>query len=240
MAGRAAARLTIDGDVNVNNYGLMAASAAQQKARSVRKDSAGPRRAELLGVAAACFDDHGYEHTTVETITSRAQVSRASFYAYFASKEEVFRAVAERVCSRFLDAQLVVDVRAADPIDVVRGTTRAFADAVFANGTLVALIEHRAGVDRVIGELWAQAQARLRGRFTAFLEQAEARGEIDPCVSPRRIVETLSDALMIGAARLSAAGPEQQAAFIADYLTVTEKLIGFNRQNHDGSGKGSL
>ncbi|MEV0854832.1 hypothetical protein [Nocardia fluminea] len=44
-----------------------------------------------------------------------------------------------------MTAQLVVDVEVSTAAEVIGATTRAFADAVFAHGALVTLIEHRAG-----------------------------------------------------------------------------------------------
>lgn len=207
----------------------MTTSEAQERARSARKDSGGPRRGELLDAAAGCFAELGYDQTSVETITTRARVSRATFYAYFSSKEEVFQAITERVCAQFLDAQLVVDVEVTAPVDVIAATTRAFAEAVFANGALVTLIEHRADVDAAIGAQWSRVRERLRHRFTAFLERVDAEGAIDPCAPLPRVVETLSDALLIGAARTR---PDEHAQFVADHIAIAERLIGFSEQPH--------
>ncbi|MEU4412139.1 helix-turn-helix domain-containing protein [Nocardia salmonicida] len=208
----------------------MTTSEAQERARSARKDSAGPRRGELLDAAARCFAELGYDQTSVETITTRARVSRATFYAYFAAKDEAFAAITERVCAQFLDSQLVVDVEVTAPAEVIGATTRAFAEAVFANGALVALIEHRAGIDPAIGAQWSQVRTRLRKRFTAFLERDEVRGGIDPCAPPTRIVETLADALLIGASRLAGADHHRREQFITDHIAIAERLIGFTGQ----------
>ncbi|WP_342801053.1 helix-turn-helix domain-containing protein [Nocardia sp. No.11] len=207
----------------------MTTSAAQERARSARKDSGGPRRGELLDAAAGCFAELGYDQTSVETITTRARVSRATFYAYFSSKDEVFQAITERVCARFLDAQLVVDVEVTAPAEVIAATTRAFAEAVFANGALGTLIEHRADVDPAIGAQWTRMRERLRQRFIAFLERVDAEGAIDPCAPLPRIVETLSDALLIGAARVRA---DQRAEFVTDHIAIAHRLIGFTEQPH--------
>ncbi|MFD6390980.1 TetR/AcrR family transcriptional regulator [Nocardia sp. NPDC060259] len=208
-------------------------SAAQERARSARKDSAGPRRGELLDAAGRCFAEFGYDQTSVETITTRARVSRATFYAYFSSKDEVFGAITERVCAQFLAAQLVVDIEVTEPAEVIGATTKAFAEAVFANGALVALIEHRAGIDPAIGAEWSQVRTRLRKRFTTFLERVDARGGIDPCAPLSRVVETLSDALLAGASRLAGAGPDQRERFITDHIAIAERLIGFTPAAHD-------
>ncbi|WP_165914856.1 TetR/AcrR family transcriptional regulator [Nocardia alba] len=205
----------------------MTTSDAQERARSARKDSAGPRRGELLDAAAECFAEWGYDQTSVETITTRARVSRATFYAYFSSKDEVFGAITERVCAQFLAAQLVVDIEVTPAAEVIGATTRAFAEAVFANGALVALIEHRAGIDPAIGEQWSGVRTRLRKRFTAFLERAEVRGGIDPCAPPSRIVEALADALLIGASRRAGADRHRREQFITDHIAIAERLIGF-------------
>ncbi|GAC1589860.1 MAG: TetR/AcrR family transcriptional regulator [Sphingomicrobium sp.] len=48
------------------------------------------RRAELLEVAARAFLANGYEGTSIETIASAARVSKATIYARFGSKENLF------------------------------------------------------------------------------------------------------------------------------------------------------
>ncbi|MFI2533663.1 TetR/AcrR family transcriptional regulator, partial [Rhodococcus erythropolis] len=106
-------------------------SETQERARTARKLGDGPRRAGLLDTAALCFGELGYDAVTVETITTRADVSRATFYAYFSSKDEVFRAVAEMMCRRFLDAQHMEGPAAEDLREVLRTTTSAFITAVY-------------------------------------------------------------------------------------------------------------
>lgn len=203
-------------------------SATQDQARSARREAGGPRRRELLGVAGRCFAELGYEATTIDVIATRAEVSRATFYAYFSSKEAVFQAVAEAICRQFLDAQLVEDVDAAEPCQVIRATTRAFIEVIFSNGGLVALIEHRARVDERIGELWSRVQGRTRRRFTTFLDRLDGAGLVEPCVAPRQIVESTSDALLLGASRLSAAGADEREQFITDHIAIIERLIGLS------------
>lgn len=179
-------------------------------------------------MAARCFDELGYEATTIDVIATRAGVSRATFYAYFSSRDAAFLAVAEAIGQQFLDAQLVEDVEAAESRQVIRATTRAFIEVIFENGGLVALIEHRARVDERIGELWSRVHGRTRRRFTTFLDGLAAAGIVEPCVAPRQIVESASDALLLGASRLSAAGAGEREQFIADHIAITERLIGLS------------
>jgi AcrR family transcriptional regulator len=62
-------------------------------------------RASLISAAKLAFSQLGYARTTVADITERAEVSRATFYVYFASKDKVFRVLTERLRDAFLEAQ---------------------------------------------------------------------------------------------------------------------------------------
>ena len=62
-------------------------------------------RAALIAAAKLTFSQLGYARTTVADITERAEVSRATFYVYFASKDDVFRVLTEQLRDAFLEAQ---------------------------------------------------------------------------------------------------------------------------------------
>jgi AcrR family transcriptional regulator len=55
------------------------------------------QRSRLLAAAVSAVDELGYADTTVADITSRARVSRRTFYEVFANREECFAAVLEDV-----------------------------------------------------------------------------------------------------------------------------------------------
>ncbi|HVV22936.1 MAG TPA: helix-turn-helix domain-containing protein, partial [Pseudonocardiaceae bacterium] len=48
-----------------------------------------PVKHRLTEAAFALFEQHGYEHTTVDDIAEHAGVSRATFFRTFRSKEDV-------------------------------------------------------------------------------------------------------------------------------------------------------
>ncbi|MEV6661443.1 hypothetical protein [Nocardia fluminea] len=58
-----------------------------------------------------------------------------------------------------MTAQLVMDVEVSTAAKVIGATTRVFAEAVFANGALVTLTEHRTGIDPAIGAQWSQVHS---------------------------------------------------------------------------------
>ena len=53
------------------------------------------KRREIVEAAAALFVEQGYERTSMSAIAERVGGSKATLYGYFASKEELFRAVLE-------------------------------------------------------------------------------------------------------------------------------------------------
>ncbi|MEU5725258.1 TetR/AcrR family transcriptional regulator [Micromonospora sp. NPDC047738] len=62
-----------------------------------RRQARGERRmAEILDAAAAVFAEVGYENTTTNAIAARAAVSPGSLYQFFANKEAVAAALADR------------------------------------------------------------------------------------------------------------------------------------------------
>ncbi|GAA4490590.1 hypothetical protein GCM10023094_54170 [Rhodococcus olei] len=203
-------------------------SEQQEQARSARRASDGRRRRDLLSAAAQCFTELGYEATTAQAVTARAEVSRATFYAYFSSKEEVFRAVTERVCQQFLDAQHLEGPIVDDLREVLHATTAAVVELIFEHGSLVGLIDHRAQLDPEIAELWAAVRGRLVARYVRFIERINDAGEVTPCAPPAAVAQALADAQFVGAARLSAASEGERSRYISDMVAMSERLIGFS------------
>jgi len=54
---------------------------------------------EILGVAARIFSERGYQGTTLDDIAAAANISRSTFYSYFASKEELLHRIYRQVIS---------------------------------------------------------------------------------------------------------------------------------------------
>jgi AcrR family transcriptional regulator len=67
-----------------------------------RTKPAEERREELMNSAQRLFLKHGAGPTTIEQITSGAQVAKGTFYLYFSSKEAVLAALEERFAEEHL------------------------------------------------------------------------------------------------------------------------------------------
>jgi AcrR family transcriptional regulator len=58
------------------------------------------RRDKIVEAAQGLFTEQGYRATTMEGIAAAAGMSKVTVYGYFADKDEVFAAVAERLAGR--------------------------------------------------------------------------------------------------------------------------------------------
>lgn len=201
-------------------------SDAQERARASRKDTGGTRRAGLLTAAAECFDDLGYIGTTVELIAARAQTSRPTFYAYFRSKDEILLALAEQISVELQAAQFLDGMDTADPREVLAATTRAYADAVFANGGLVALFDAMAPVRPDVAQIWDRVTRRTHRRFANYLAGLDP-ASVDMVVAPTRLVQMLSDSIHHGAKRVARDSEAEREGFIVDQIRITDRLVGF-------------
>lgn len=56
----------------------------------------GQRPEELISAALAVFGERGFRAASIEEVAARAGVSKGTVYLYFASKDDLFRAVVER------------------------------------------------------------------------------------------------------------------------------------------------
>ena len=77
------------------------ATAIRKKAPKPRTKPAEVRREEILQAAASLFIARGVNPTTIDEITSQAEVAKGSFYLYFSSKEDLIAALRERFVQGF-------------------------------------------------------------------------------------------------------------------------------------------
>jgi AcrR family transcriptional regulator len=129
----------------------------------------------LLEAAAAEFGERGYHEAAITGITQRAGVALGTFYTYFESKEEVFRALV-RDMSRATRAHVAEAVKdAPDRLAAERLGLEAF----------IAFVRRHRELYRIIEEAQFVAEDVYREHYLTFadayrrnLSGARARGEI--------------------------------------------------------------
>lgn len=148
-----------------------------RSARSARRSGTAPSSADLreriLSATRALLSERRFETLSVADILTAAQVSRASFYFYFPSKQAVLgELVREAVARGQQAAQPWID-QEQDPVDALRAGILAGARLWRDNaGVLMAVVENM-GSDDDLRALWIQ-------QMELFTDAAAARIAGDP------------------------------------------------------------
>lgn len=106
----------------------MAASATTPTRRVPRQERSRRRVEDLLDAAARLVVEHGVEALTTRDIATAADVPVASLYQYFADKEDVLLALAQRDMDE-MDTQVAADLATLDTLSIaalVRTTMAAY------------------------------------------------------------------------------------------------------------------
>lgn len=130
------------------------------------------RRREIEDVASSLFRERGYAGTSVRDIARAMDIQGASLYAHVASKQDVLRAIVERMASRF--------EHAAD--DAIKALPNGDTGGATPTATLAALA--RAHVEVVTDDLeratvfvheWRSLEPDLRARMAKRRDAYERR-----------------------------------------------------------------
>jgi AcrR family transcriptional regulator len=130
----------------------------------------------IVAGALRLFDERGFDQTTIEQIAEAAEISRRTFFRYFADKEELFFAEDEQLLDVIRET---LDGAPADEptLDLARRATRALA------ARSVAEPERRLARERLIAAtpaLLARRMAKNLRWEQAIAERLVARGASEP------------------------------------------------------------
>ncbi|MFC7304528.1 TetR/AcrR family transcriptional regulator [Streptomyces monticola] len=193
--------------------------------RTARDRSDTPARGRLLDAAETVFARRGYGPATIADITAQAEVSRASFYVYFASKEEVFRVLAARVRDAFLAAQDVPGVDLDDAHAVAEASTAAFIAAYAEHLPLLRLVEQQAQADTEVAALWQEIQERPVRRHARYIRRLAAEGRAAPVAEPLAVARAVGG-MSVQFARLTAGRPSAYSKAVRDVTVMYLHLLG--------------
>jgi TetR/AcrR family transcriptional regulator, mexJK operon transcriptional repressor len=151
----------------------------------------------ILEAARALFHEHGYGDTSMDAVARSAGVSKATVYARFRSKDELFVAV---VVDQGRDQTVFLSkVDSVEIVDALRAFGRRAAnlllsDEVIAIYRMVAAEARRAPE---IGPLfWANGPEQLLSGLTSFLRDAMRAGQLR--TAPPRLAAAQFLAIIVG------------------------------------------
>jgi AcrR family transcriptional regulator len=158
--------------------------------RRERKKEETKRR--IFVAALQLFHDKGFEHTTVDEITERADVAKGTFFNYFPRKESVLAYLSEEWLERVEEQAAQRHLLAADRIT---GFFVAVASAYGENRTLAHLVVH-AGMQQMFCSEDVQSRGRLVSLVKDAVSEGQASGEFRTDIEPGAIFLALGAVFM--------------------------------------------
>src|SRR5437588_5424569 len=188
----------------------------------MREEAVG-KAALILRGARRAFLAGGFGAVSMDAIAREAGVSKATVYAHFGSKEELFGAVIERECEQYFDRFSAGEL---DPRDVRASLTilgRRFLELILSPD---AIALHRIILGEVtrfpmLGEVfWRAGPERERVQIEGFLRSAAAAGALtlpDPRLAAEQFVSLVRADVQLGQLlRLEANPGDREIEFVVE------------------------
>jgi AcrR family transcriptional regulator len=129
----------------------------------------------ILDAAAAEFGERGFHDTGITQITQRAGVALGTFYTYFDSKEEVFRALVRDMSQQVLTVGAKALEGMDDALDAERSVLAGFVSFAGGHKELYRIIDEAEFVDP---DTWRAHYEGAARRIQLRLEQGASRHQL--------------------------------------------------------------
>jgi AcrR family transcriptional regulator len=137
------------------------------------------KRAQIMTAASQCFLEVGFGAASMDAIAQRARVSKATVYAHFASKEELFGTIIAERCRTAFGENSPIRLEHADVAAVLTAAGRRFVELLLsAEGlAMYRLVVAEAPRFPEIGRVFYEAgPAPLYQQLSAYMAEADRRG----------------------------------------------------------------
>ncbi len=142
-------------------------------------DQEGAQRDAILDAAFGLFARYGYRRTSLGDVAQAAGLSRPALYHYFRNKEDVFRALSQRINHSVVEAVTAAAQQDGDTLTRLTGVLEARVGWAF---DLLHASEHgRELVDeknRICAEAGIDADARFEALVATILAAGVKRGDV--------------------------------------------------------------
>ena len=156
--------------------GLDARAAPGGSGKTPRTARGERTRRKILDAALNEFGEKGFSEASIVGITSRAQVALGTFYTYFDSKEEVFRAVVGDLSDLVRTRVAPMLDGAGDAIDRERRALAALLDLIASRKSVYRIIDEAEFVDpEGFRAHYESAAARIAARLEAGVKSGQMR-----------------------------------------------------------------
>ena len=137
---------------------------SSKNAQKMSDDIRSGTRARILEVAQKLFAERGYDGSSLREIAERVGVTKAALYYYFPSKEEIVRALADRLFAG-IDVLLDDVERNGPSLEAWKARIDTFINLMFAQRDLFTMMERNRAVFEHL-HLWAEDDVHKEDRLT--------------------------------------------------------------------------
>ena len=130
---------------------------------------------KILDAALDEFGEHGFSEGSIVGITRRAKVALGTFYTYFDSKEDVFKALVIDMSSRVRDHVAPILKQASDTLDGEGRALESYLEFARAHKQVYRIIDEAEFADP---EGFEKHYRTTAARIAARLKEGKAKGEI--------------------------------------------------------------
>lgn len=185
----------------------------------VRGDAAA-RREAILDAALRMFGQYGYRRTSMDDISREAEIAKGTIYLSFASKEEVFQALARRLADEMLAGAQAARIRPGTTADRLAAMHAAwfgtYAETIDRSPHAAELLDAK---HRLVADLVVDTAGRYERLVADVVAEAVAAGELD--LEPAGLTSEVAAELLIASAR----GLHSSAASPAAYQKNLDALV---------------
>ena len=178
------------------------------------------RRAAILDAALRTFGQYGYRRTSMDDIAREAGIGKGTIYLSFASKDEVFQALSQRLSERMLAEAAAAREQPGTTADRLAAMSAAwygtYVDTVWNSPHAAELMDAK---HRLSADLVAQALSQFKRLVSDVIAEAAATGELD--LEPAGLTPEAAAELLIACCR----GLQSSAASPAAYRAYLETLV---------------
>lgn len=151
-------------------------SSASPSAKTPRTERGRKTLRKLLDAAAIEFGERGFHEASITGITRRAGTALGSFYTYFDSKDEIFRALVDDLSTKVREAARAAKQTDLPALDVERAALASFLRFAREHKEIYRIIDECEFVDPDSFRLHYQTTARrIEERLKEGMKQGELR-----------------------------------------------------------------
>ena len=184
---------------------------------------------KLLDAAAIEFGEHGFHDASITGITRRAGTALGSFYTYFDSKDEIFRALVNDLSGKVRQAASSARTASLSALETERAALAAFLNFAREHKEIYRIIDESEFVDPQAFRTHYETTAR---RIGERLAEGMRKGELRPDLHEAHAWAIMGMNVFLGL-RYAVWSNEQSAEAIAD---LANALLRDGIARHDQTG----